>query len=164
MKLGWKYEYWDGQNAHFPRHNVVSVSSLRAPVPFTWELRPVIPTDEPERLLPTWLPTATQSTFATEVDRIEAAARKISVISSLANVGLRCPLPAWRPFLILRSVTRLLALPCSLPQEKPPHSRYVIRPSRMAPQGDSDGDGFSRTQHSSPQWRRSLGKPLCSRQ
>ncbi len=79
MKLGWKYEYWDGQTHVSPRHNVVSVSvaiQLR-PIRSSWVLRPVITTDELELMAAYIAAYSDTIDFCDwEARQIEAAARK----------------------------------------------------------------------------------------
>lgn len=79
MKLGWKYEYWDGHTHISPRHNAVSVSvavhprTLHSPC----DLRPVMPTDESELIAAYIAAYSDTIDFCDwEAERIEAAARK----------------------------------------------------------------------------------------
>jgi len=79
MKLGWKYEYWDGQTHISPRHNVVSVTVALQPRPICslWVIRPVLPTDEPELIAAYIAAYSDTIDFCDwEADRIEAAAQK----------------------------------------------------------------------------------------
>jgi GNAT superfamily N-acetyltransferase len=79
LKLGWKYEYWDGQTHISPRHNVVSVSVALQPRPIRspWVLRPVITTDEPELIAAYIAAYSDTIDFCDwEANRIEAAAQK----------------------------------------------------------------------------------------
>lgn len=50
MKLGWKYEYWDGQAHISPRGQVViaTVKTRSCPIRFPYTLRPVTESDEPQ--------------------------------------------------------------------------------------------------------------------
>jgi GNAT superfamily N-acetyltransferase len=79
MKLGWKYEYWDGQTHISPRHNIVSVTVAIQPRPLrsSWVLRPVITTDEPELIAAYIAAYSDTMDFCDwEANQIEAAAQK----------------------------------------------------------------------------------------
>ena len=79
MKLGWKYEYWDGQTHISPRHNVVSVTISVQPRPIrsSCAIRPVLTTDEPELIAAYIAAYSDTIDFCDwEADRIEAAAQK----------------------------------------------------------------------------------------
>jgi GNAT superfamily N-acetyltransferase len=95
MKLGWKYEYWDGQTHISPRHTVVTVTVRVQPrtanTPHT--IRPVLPPDEPELIAAYIAAYSDTIDFCDwQADQIEAAAQKDIPNFFIAKRG--APLPA----------------------------------------------------------------------